>query len=72
MASHQKYRREYGPPHGWSMQNVFIIGWDGAGNPFGIDERTGQILVKDHTFGGIHIMAPSLELLLSEYIHMQQ
>jgi hypothetical protein len=54
------------------MQNVFIIGWDGAGNPFGIDERTGQILVKDHTFGGIHIMAPSLELLLSEYIHMQQ
>ncbi len=27
--SHAKFRREFGPPRGWTMRDVFIIGWDG-------------------------------------------
>lgn len=62
-ASHRKFRAE--SPGGWSMQNVFIIGWDGAGNPFGIDVPTGRVLLEDHTFGGIHVLAESLQALLA-------
>ena len=42
------------------MKGVFVIGWDGSGNPFGIEEATGRILVEDHNFGGIHELASSL------------
>ncbi len=59
--SHDKFRREFGPPRGWTMRDVFIIGWDGAGNPFGIQTTTGRVVVEDHNFGGIHELAPSLE-----------
>jgi len=59
--SHVKFRREFGPPRGWRMRNVFIIGWDGAGNPFGIEATTGRVLVEDHNFGGIHELASNLE-----------
>lgn len=51
---------------GWSMQGVVIIGWDGFGNPFGIEASSGRILVEDHNFGGIHEMADSLLALLSK------
>ena len=59
--SHAKFSREFGPPRGWTMQGVFIIGWDGFGNPFGIETATGRLVVEDHNFGGIHELAPSLE-----------
>jgi hypothetical protein len=59
--SHAKFRREFGPPRGWTMGGVFIIGWDGAGNPFGIETATGRVVAEDHNFGGIHELAPSLE-----------
>jgi hypothetical protein len=59
--SHAKFRKEFGPPHGWKMQNVFIIGWDGSGNPFGIETTTGRVIVEDHNFGCISELAPSLE-----------
>ena len=59
--SHMKFRREFGPPRGWTMRDVFVIGWDGGGNPFGIECSTGRILVEDHQFGGIHELAGSLE-----------
>ena len=62
--SHTKFRREFGPPRGWTMHDVFIIGWDGAGNPFGIEASTGRVVVEDHNFGGIHELAPSLEKLM--------
>ena len=39
---------------------MFVIGWDGAGNPYGIHSGTGEIANEDHNFGGIHVMAPSL------------
>lgn len=59
--SHAKFKREFGPPRGWTMRDVFIIGWDGAGNPFGIERSTGRVLVEDHNFGGIRELALSLE-----------
>jgi hypothetical protein len=59
--SHAKFRREFGPPRGWTMRDVFIIGWDGFANPFGIETTTGRVVVEDHNFGGIHELAPSLE-----------
>jgi len=57
--SHEKFRKEFGPPRGWTMKNVFIIGWDGAGNPFGIEKSTGKILVEDHNFVGVREMSPT-------------
>ncbi len=62
--THSKFRKEFGPPRGWSMTGVFVIGWDGAGNPFGIDHASGKVLVEDHHFGGIHEIAESFEALL--------
>jgi hypothetical protein len=59
--SHTKFHREFGPPRGWTMREVFIIGWDGSGNPFGIETSTGRVVVEDHSFGGINEVAPSLE-----------
>lgn len=59
--THAKFRREFGPPRGWTMRDVFVIGWDGFGNPFGIEHSSGRILVEDHNFGGIHELAASLE-----------
>jgi len=47
------------------MRDVFIIGWDGWGNPFGIELSSGRVLVEDHNFGGIHEMAPSFHVLLA-------
>ena len=59
--SHAKFQREFGAPRGWTMRDVFIIGWDGGGNPFGIERGTGRVLVEDHQFGGVHEIAGSLE-----------
>jgi hypothetical protein len=59
--SHTKFRKEFGPPRGWSMHDVFVIGWDGFANPFGIEKSTGRIVVEDHNLGGVHELAPSLE-----------
>jgi hypothetical protein len=52
--------RDQSRQSGWKMKGVFVIGWDGSGNPFGIEEATGRILVEDHNFGGIHELASSL------------
>lgn len=59
--SHAKFKSEFGSPGGWTMNDVFIIGWDAAGNPFGVKTTTGRVIVEDHNFGGIHELAPSLE-----------
>lgn len=58
--SHRQFREQSGPG-GWTMSGVFVIGWDGGGNPYGIDRDTGQILVEDHDFGDVHTMAESFE-----------
>ena len=62
--SHAKFRREFGPPRGWTMSGVFVIGWDGACNPFGIETASGRVVVEDHNFGGSHELAPSLEVFM--------
>jgi hypothetical protein len=62
--SHKKFRVEASRPHGWTLSNFFLLGWDGSGNPFGIELATGQIVVEDHNFGGIHGIAPSLEAFM--------
>lgn len=64
--SHRKFLRESGGARGWRMQGVFVTGWNGAGNPFGITSSTGELVVEDHNFGGIHVMAPSFMVFLAE------
>jgi hypothetical protein len=61
--THRKFAREFGPPRGWTLRNVFVIGWDGAGNPFGI-ASSGEILGEDHNVGSIFTMSPSFERFL--------
>lgn len=43
----------------WNLKGVFAIGWDGAGNPMVIERVTGRMLVSDHNFGGVHVLADS-------------
>ena len=62
--SHTKFRNESGKPRGWTMKDVFVIGWDGAGNPFGVERATGRVITEDHNFGGIHELGPSLEAFM--------
>lgn len=66
--SHDRFRQQSAPPIGWKMRDVFLVGWDGSGNPVGIHEPTGALLVEDHNFGGIHQMAESFShFLLSAF-----
>ncbi len=60
--SHRQFRADN---EFWHMRGVFIIGWDGGGNPFGIELSSGRVLVEDHDFGGIHEMAPSFPAFLA-------
>jgi len=62
--THRKFAAESAIINGWTMKGVFVIGWDGAGNPFGIETATGKILVEDHNFRGIHEMASSFQSFL--------
>jgi hypothetical protein len=41
-ATHRKFRKESAIKSGWTMRDVFVIGWEGAGNPFGISTPTGR------------------------------
>jgi hypothetical protein len=64
--THEKFLEESTGPNGWTMTEVFVIGWDGSGNPFGIHRESGRILVEDHNCGGVHELAPSLAVFLLE------
>jgi SMI1 / KNR4 family (SUKH-1) len=68
--SHTKFASESALPNGWTMQNVFVIGWDGSGNPFGIERTTGRILVEDHDFGGVLELAQNFEVFILERIRI--
>lgn len=57
-ATHIKFKMESGAD-GRQLPDTFVIGWDGAGNPFGIHKVSGAVLVQDHTFGGVHQLASS-------------
>ena len=59
--THIKFQSE---ADSWSLEGIFVIGWDGWGNPFGIERTSGRILAADHDFGGAHQKASTfLELL---------
>jgi hypothetical protein len=60
----RRFAAESAIENGWTMDGVFVIGWDGAGNPFDIETATGKILVEDHDFGGIHELASLFEAFL--------
>ncbi len=48
---------------------MFVIGWDGAGNPFGIEGESGRVVVQDHNAAfGIYEVAPSFEALLLRHL----
>jgi SMI1 / KNR4 family (SUKH-1) len=59
--THLKYKTEIALLRGWTMQDVFPIGWDGAGNPIVLNIRTGAVQLEDHNFGGTHEVAPNFE-----------
>jgi hypothetical protein len=62
--THRKFRSEAGLG-GWTMRDVFVIGWDGAGNPLAID-ASGAVVVEDHKFGGVRQVAPSFHAFVAE------
>ena len=63
--SHSRFQKQSAEAGGWTMRDVFIIGWDGSGNPLGIHAPTGEVWVEDHNFGGVHRVAESFERFLS-------
>ena len=60
----RKFRSET-RPGGWTMRDVFVIGWDGAGNPMAIDQ-SGAVVVEDHSLGGVHQLAQSFRAFVAE------
>lgn len=63
-ATHRKFNTGQ-----WNLENVFVIGWDGGGNPFGIARDTGRILAKDHQFPRIYLESPSFKAFHLEQIY---
>ncbi|BEP52457.1 SMI1/KNR4 family protein [Variovorax sp. V116] len=43
-SSHRKYEQERGT--GYRRSNMFVIGWDGGGQPFGLDPLTHAVVVE--------------------------
>ena len=60
--SHAKWRQEFGPPAGWSLP-MFVIGWDGGGNPIGIAD-SGEVVAEYHDGGGVAALASSFAAFL--------
>ena len=65
-ASHEKFARERDQGFWPELADVFIIGWDGAGNPFGIHRADGRVLREDHDFGGFDELTPSFMSFLDQ------
>ena len=68
--THRRFGQEVLLGYWKLMSDVFVIGWDGCGNPYGIHRETGRLLVEDHTFGGIHEMAASFEGFLRKNLRI--
>lgn len=49
----------------YALRDFFPIGWDGGGNPYGFDLKSGRIVTEDHDFGGIHDVASDFFDLLT-------
>ncbi|MBA4191864.1 MAG: SMI1/KNR4 family protein [Planctomycetaceae bacterium] len=57
--THRRFRTELAAGYWAGMTEVFVLGHDGCGNPYGIHRCTGKLLVEDHDFGGVHELASS-------------
>lgn len=58
-ATHRRFREEFS-----NLDGLFVIGWDGRGDPFGIEEASGRVLGVDHDNGEVFERAPSFEAFL--------
>lgn len=59
-ASHRKYEQERGAGH--RRSNIFVIGWDGGGQPFGLDPLTHAVVIDAD--GETRQLSPSIEHFL--------
>jgi len=59
-ASHRKYEHERGA--GYWRSTMFVIGWDGGGQPFGIDPMTHAVIVEAD--GEVRALSHSMEHFL--------
>ncbi len=50
--THLKFSTEKAAGY-FSLQDFFPIGWDGAGNPYGFDLKSGTMIAEDHQGSGI-------------------
>ena len=58
--AHRKFKKEVAKGFWDLMRATFMLGWDGAGNAFGLEIPSGRVVLQDHNFGGLHEIAPSL------------
>lgn len=62
--SHRKHFRDRSADNGWKA-SFFIIGWDGTGQPFGIDRATGEVVTEpEGSDGEVDRLSPSIEAFL--------
>ena len=66
--THQKFREESEGGYWAGLADVFVVAYDGSGNPYGIHKSSGKVLVEDHDFGGVHELAPSFSEYLRKHI----
>ena len=55
--THRRFLEERRAGFWANMTDVFVVGHDGGGNPYGIHRASGKLLVEDHDFGGVHELA---------------
>jgi SMI1/KNR4 family protein SUKH-1 len=66
--THVRFREEIESGYWAGLADVFVVAYDGAGNPYGIHKSSGKVLVQDHDFGGVHELAASFEEYLRKRI----
>lgn len=59
-ASHKKFEQERGA--GYWHSTMFVIGWNGGGQPFGLDPLSHAVIVEAD--GQIQALSPSIEHFL--------
>ncbi|MDR3619545.1 MAG: SMI1/KNR4 family protein [Paludisphaera borealis] len=61
--THRRFREEFPASVG-----LFVIGWDGRGDPFGIDAASEKVLGVDHDNGNLFEVAPNFEAFLAKVL----
>jgi hypothetical protein len=63
--THRKFKSESKSTSGWGMSGVFVVGWDGAGSPYGIRTTDGRVVVEEPGTRRTRELASSFEAFLS-------